>query len=120
MRDIEEGGEGGDGRAAQVRAAGGGGRGSRKGKRVRVGEAWPGTHLVSLIYAMSRIPPSSCRYNYVTPTSYLELLTTFIKLLGEKRSEINETKRRLEVSGELGRSCLLASHPRSFLLPTQI
>ncbi|GAX80571.1 hypothetical protein CEUSTIGMA_g8008.t1 [Chlamydomonas eustigma] len=37
------------------------------------------------------------RYNYVTPTSYLELLTTFIKLLGEKRSEINETRRRLEV-----------------------
>ncbi len=33
----------------------------------------------------------------MTPTSYLELLTTFIKLLGEKRAEINETKRRLEV-----------------------
>jgi hypothetical protein len=39
------------------------------------------------------------RYNYVTPTSYLELLTTFIKLLGGKRTEINETKRRLEVGG---------------------
>ena len=33
----------------------------------------------------------------MTPTSYLELLTTFIKLLGEKRMEINETRRRLEV-----------------------
>ncbi|GLC56009.1 hypothetical protein PLESTB_001054700 [Pleodorina starrii] len=37
------------------------------------------------------------RYNYVTPTSYLELLTTFIKLLSEKRSEISEKRRRLEV-----------------------
>lgn len=32
----------------------------------------------------------------MTPTSYLELLTTFTKLLGEKKAEINETKRRLE------------------------
>jgi dynein heavy chain len=38
-----------------------------------------------------------CRYNYVTPTSYLELLTTFMKLLGTKRNEIMEMKRRLEV-----------------------
>ncbi|KAG2485619.1 hypothetical protein HYH03_015682 [Edaphochlamys debaryana] len=37
------------------------------------------------------------RYNYVTPTSYLELLTTFIKLLSEKRTEITEKRRRLEV-----------------------
>ncbi|EFJ44216.1 dynein heavy chain 2 [Volvox carteri f. nagariensis] len=37
------------------------------------------------------------RYNYVTPTSYLELLTTFIKLLTEKRNEISEKRRRLEV-----------------------
>jgi dynein heavy chain len=29
------------------------------------------------------------RHNYVTPTSYLELLTTFAKLLDEKRSEID-------------------------------
>lgn len=37
------------------------------------------------------------RYNYVTPTSYLELLTTFLKLLAEKRAEITTTKRRLEI-----------------------
>ena len=36
------------------------------------------------------------RYNYVTPTSYLELLTTFIKLLAEKRREIDVSRRRLE------------------------
>jgi hypothetical protein len=33
----------------------------------------------------------------VTPTSYLELLGTFIRLLGGKRSEIVEGRRRLEV-----------------------
>ena len=37
------------------------------------------------------------RYNYVTPTSYLELLGTFIRLLGEKRTEIAEGRRRLEI-----------------------
>ncbi|WIA31960.1 hypothetical protein OEZ86_002815 [Tetradesmus obliquus] len=35
------------------------------------------------------------RYNYVTPTSYLELLSTFLKLLGEKRTEVSEAKKRL-------------------------
>ncbi len=37
------------------------------------------------------------RYNYVTPTSYLELLGTFIRLLAAKRTEIMEGRRRLEV-----------------------
>jgi predicted nucleic acid-binding Zn-ribbon protein len=37
-----------------------------------------------------------CRYNYVTPTSYLELLSTFLKLLAEKRSELTTAKKRLE------------------------
>ena len=32
----------------------------------------------------------------VTPASYLELLTTFIKLLGEKRKDIGISKQRLE------------------------
>jgi len=37
------------------------------------------------------------RYNYVTPTSYLELLTTFMRLLGEKKDEIETTRHRLQV-----------------------
>jgi dynein heavy chain len=37
------------------------------------------------------------RYNYVTPTSYLELLSTFKKVLGEKRDELGTAKRRLTV-----------------------
>jgi dynein heavy chain, axonemal len=37
------------------------------------------------------------RYNYVTPTSYLELLSTFKKVLKEKRDELNTGVRRLSV-----------------------
>ena len=37
------------------------------------------------------------RYNYVTPTSYLELLSTFRKVLGEKREEIGTARHRLSV-----------------------
>ena len=37
------------------------------------------------------------RYNYVTPTSYLELLRTFIRLLGEKRAEIELQRGRLQI-----------------------
>jgi dynein heavy chain len=36
------------------------------------------------------------RYNYVTPTSYLELLATLLKLLADKRTEVTAAKRRLE------------------------
>ena len=36
------------------------------------------------------------RFNYVTPTSYLELLQTFIRLVKEKREEINLQKSRLQ------------------------
>ena len=37
------------------------------------------------------------RYNYVTPTSYLELLSTFKRVLAEKRDELATGKRRLSV-----------------------
>lgn len=36
------------------------------------------------------------RYNYVTPTSYLELISTFKDLLGKKRIEVLGNKRRYE------------------------
>jgi hypothetical protein len=48
--------------------------------------------------ALIQHPP--IRHNHVTPTSYLELLTTFLKLLAEKRAEITAQKRRLEVGLE--------------------
>ncbi|NP_001355646.1 dynein, axonemal, heavy chain 7B isoform X1 [Mus musculus] len=37
------------------------------------------------------------RYNYVTPTSYLELISTFKLLLEKKRNEVMKMKRRYEV-----------------------
>ncbi len=37
------------------------------------------------------------RYNYVTPTSYLELISTFRMVLSEKRLEIGTARRRLAV-----------------------
>lgn len=36
------------------------------------------------------------RYNYVTPTSYLELIATFDKILTQKRKEIIDAKKRYE------------------------
>eukprot|EP00615_Pteridomonas_danica_P016588 CAMPEP_0114385844 /NCGR_PEP_ID=MMETSP0102-20121206/6268_1 /TAXON_ID=38822 ORGANISM="Pteridomonas danica, Strain PT" /NCGR_SAMPLE_ID=MMETSP0102 /ASSEMBLY_ACC=CAM_ASM_000212 /LENGTH=3026 /DNA_ID=CAMNT_0001542557 /DNA_START=949 /DNA_END=10026 /DNA_ORIENTATION=- len=36
------------------------------------------------------------RYNYVTPTSYLELLSTYRKVLGSKRIEVGTLKDRLQ------------------------
>nr|XP_011716674.1 dynein heavy chain 7, axonemal [Macaca nemestrina] len=40
------------------------------------------------------------RYNYVTPTSYLELISTFKLLLEKKRSEVMKMKKRYEVGLE--------------------
>ncbi len=37
------------------------------------------------------------RHTYVTPTSYLELLGTLVRLLGEKRAELAAARRRLEI-----------------------
>ena len=40
------------------------------------------------------------RYNYVTPTSYLEVLSTFKTLLTAKRDEVTTAKRRLVIGLE--------------------
>ena len=40
------------------------------------------------------------RHNYVTPTSYLELISTFKVLLDKKRVEVHKLKRRYEVGLE--------------------
>uniref|UniRef100_A0A8C4J682 Dynein axonemal heavy chain 7 n=1 Tax=Dromaius novaehollandiae TaxID=8790 RepID=A0A8C4J682_DRONO len=40
------------------------------------------------------------RHNYVTPTSYLELISTFKSLLEKKRTEVMKMKRRYEVGLE--------------------
>ena len=45
------------------------------------------------------------RHYYVTPTSYLELITTFKNLLNEKREEIMALKNRYEH----GYKCLIST-----------
>lgn len=40
------------------------------------------------------------RYNYVTPTSYLELISSIKALLGQKRGEVLKLKKRYEVGLE--------------------
>ena len=45
----------------------------------------------------SRFLAEERRHNYVTPTSYLELLSTFNVLLSAKRTELGTAKRRLTV-----------------------
>lgn len=42
----------------------------------------------------------SKRHNYVTPTSYLELISTFDKILEQKRREVRESKKRYEAGLE--------------------
>ena len=37
------------------------------------------------------------RYNYVTPTSYLELLGIFSKLIGLKKMELSTARKRLKI-----------------------
>jgi dynein heavy chain len=41
-------------------------------------------------------PHRAGRFNYVTPTSYIELLTSFTTLLGSKQQEVSEAKARYE------------------------
>lgn len=36
------------------------------------------------------------RHNYVTPTSYLELLGIFSRLVGLKKTELNRSRNRLK------------------------
>ena len=40
------------------------------------------------------------RHNYVTPTSYLELISTYKSLLSKKRSEVLKLKKRYEMGLE--------------------
>ncbi|CAL8240697.1 unnamed protein product [Merluccius merluccius] len=54
----------------------------------------------STIELSARFHTELQRHNYVTPTSYLELISTFKALLSKKRSEVMSLKRRYEVGLE--------------------
>jgi len=51
----------------------------------------------SVEHASRRYLDEQRRYNYVTPTSYLEVLSTFKTLLAQKREEVGTAKRRLVI-----------------------
>ena len=51
----------------------------------------------SVEHKSKQFPEELRRHNYVTPTSYLELLGTFLKVLGEKKNELGTVKTRLSV-----------------------
>lgn len=59
----------------------------------------------STAHAADRFKSELRRYYYVTPTSYLELITTFKTILKEKREEINALKNRYEH----GYNCLIST-----------
>lgn len=74
-------------------------------------------------------PARPPRHNHVTPTSYLTLLSTFMRLLGERRAATTAAKRRLEVglqklttTGEQARACARpsCSHSRFPQQPSQV
>lgn len=51
----------------------------------------------SISESSARFQENLGRHVYVTPTSYLELLSTYKSVLNEKRVEVGTTKNRLEV-----------------------
>ena len=55
-------------------------------------------HVV--IVARFRLLAEQNRYNYVTPTSFRELILTFKELMAKKREEVSKAKRRYEVGLE--------------------
>ena len=54
---------------------------------------------ISIVFVL-RFKNELGRYNYVTPTSYLELISSFKSLLGKKRGDIMKLKKRYEVGLE--------------------
>ena len=55
---------------------------------------------VSVSDLSSRFLADTGRRNYVTPTSYLELITMFTSLLADKRAEVIAAQHRYEVGLE--------------------
>ena len=60
----------------------------------------------SVVELSKRFAAAEKRRNYVTPTSYLELITTFKQLLGKKRKEISFTRKGIHSSCHIG-VCML-------------
>ena len=48
----------------------------------------------TVVHESHRFKEEQGRYNYVTPTSYLELLSIFSKIFKKKKDELIQAKRR--------------------------
>nr|XP_040043942.1 dynein heavy chain 2, axonemal isoform X1 [Gasterosteus aculeatus aculeatus] len=68
--------------------------GSLEGIQKKVASVFVTTHQ-SVAQVSNRMKLELKRYNYVTPTNYLELVSGFRKLLAEKRSELGEQVSKL-------------------------
>ncbi|GMI05338.1 hypothetical protein TrVE_jg1168 [Triparma verrucosa] len=62
--------------------------------RGAIATVFASTHL-SVITASDRMIEELKRYNYVTPTNYLELVKGYLQLLAEKRGELGEQRNKL-------------------------
>ena len=58
------------------------------------------TKTCNFLFSLIRFFADLGRHNYVTPTSYLELISAFKTLLGKKRDETFKAKRRYVVGLE--------------------
>ncbi|XP_077357601.1 dynein axonemal heavy chain 2 isoform X2 [Festucalex cinctus] len=69
--------------------------GSTEGSKTKVASIFVTTHQ-SVVDGSERMKVEVKRHNYVTPTNYLELVTGYKKLLGEKRHELGEQVNKLK------------------------
>ncbi|XP_054656624.1 dynein axonemal heavy chain 2 [Dunckerocampus dactyliophorus] len=69
--------------------------GSSEGSATKVASIFVTTHQ-SVVEMSHRMKVELRRHNYVTPTNYLELVTGYKKLLGEKRIELGEQVSKLQ------------------------
>ena len=63
-------------------------------QRKNIAKVFSGTHL-SVIDSSARMIVELKRYNYVTPTNYLELVKGYLALLAEKRKELGDQRNKL-------------------------
>ena len=63
-------------------------------QRTAIAKVFSTTHL-SVIDSSARMIDELKRYNYVTPTNYLELVKGYIALLAEKRKELGDQRGKL-------------------------
>ena len=80
--------------AAAAAAAASGGADPEAALKLRIASVFASAHL-SVIAASSKMLAQMKRYNYVTPTNYLELVLGYRELVAEKRREMGDARDKL-------------------------